>query len=206
MSEKQAASKSVSEYLAEQSEQLRRILLICLAVIVVSFIAAFIGAAHIDRADSVRRGDFEIVTAEDRTATLVKYKGDARHVEIPAKIKGYDVVTIGDEAFRGNRNVLRVTIPDSVTSIGSFAFAECPKLQSVELSGSVSRISDGAFYRCPKLAQLTIPEGVTALDPMTFYDCYALTVTAPHEPGYYTDKPDELTAHIIGWKQSDPRT
>ena len=191
-------ANSISEHMGGQ-RMARRAGVLCMIIIVAVVIMAAWGAMRLNYGDSVFSGDYEIVTADDGTAELIKYKGDAHHVEIPSEINGYPVVSIGDEAFRGNRNVLRVTIPDSVTSIGSFAFAECPKLQSVELSGSVSRISDGAFYRCPKLAQLTIPEGVTALDPMTFYDCYALTVTAPHEPQYYTDKPDELTADIAEW-------
>ena len=69
--------------------------------------------------------DFTFDTA---TGTITKYIGSANDVEIPEKIGGVTVTAIGDEAFRGCTNLIRVTIPASVTKIGDRAFLECPGL------------------------------------------------------------------------------
>lgn len=42
----------------------------------------------------------------------------------------YQVVSIGDEAFSNCRDLLSITIPNSVITIGHYAFSDCLKLKN----------------------------------------------------------------------------
>lgn len=55
------------------------------------------------------------------------------------------VTSIGEAAFSGNVNLIRVSIP-SVTSVRRFAFSECTSLSSLDL-GQISYIGDYAFEK-----------------------------------------------------------
>ncbi len=61
------------------------------------------------------------------------------------------VVSIGDNAFSGFKNITEVIIPESVTSIGSWAFGNCADLESVVIPGGITLIGNAAFYNCPNL-------------------------------------------------------
>ena len=45
--------------------------------------------------------------------------------------------TISDDAFEGCRDLISVTVPDSVTNIGCWAFYDCKSLASVTVPSSV---------------------------------------------------------------------
>ena len=53
--------------------------------------------------------------------------------------------TINENAFRYNKNISFVQIPDSVTSIGRYAFSEC-SLSIIFIPDSVTEIGKDAFY------------------------------------------------------------
>lgn len=83
--------------------------------------------------------------------------------------------TIAEQAFRGRRYMLGVTIPDSVTMIGQMAFADCGSLTRIRIPGSVREIGPSAFIWCNGLREITIPDGVTRIGTATFADCSSLT-------------------------------
>ena len=84
------------------------------------------------------------------------------------------LTTIGASAFSNCGSLTRLDIPDGVTSIGSFAFSGCSVLASVSIPESVSSIGSGAFYECKRLTSVAIPEGVTNIGYRTFIDCSSL--------------------------------
>jgi hypothetical protein len=90
--------------------------------------------------------------------TITKYKGTAATVVIPGEIEGFPVTEIGYPAFFRN-NLVKVTIPEGVTTLGS-AFRECRNLVEVNLPQTLVTIEDGAFASCEKLESIVIPEGV----------------------------------------------
>lgn len=92
-------------------------------------------------------------TVENGSAVITAYRGTATRVEIPARIAGFPVSRIEDDAFRAT-DVTAVTVPDGVTAIGWFAFADCPDLLTVTLPASLERIDYGAFENCPALTVL----------------------------------------------------
>jgi len=81
---------------------------------------------------------------------LVKYRGDADHVTIPAGI-----TAIGAQAFF-LCSLTSVTIPTSVTSIGENAFIGCNSLTSINIPAGVISIGYGAFLNCSSLTGITV--------------------------------------------------
>ena len=72
-------------------------------------------------------------------------------VEIPAKIAGKPVTSVGRSAFSGCNSLAAVTIPDSVTRIGLDAFYKCSSLTSITIPDSVTSIEKSAFSGCNNL-------------------------------------------------------
>ncbi len=71
----------------------------------------------------------------------------AINVEIPSKIEGLPVESIGFGAFRDCVILTSITIPDSVKSIESCAFSSCVSLESITIPDSVTSIGYDAFWR-----------------------------------------------------------
>ena len=94
-------------------------------------------------------------------------------IEISA-FDGMDVVSIGENAFRGQTGITSVEMADTITSIGAYAFAECSSLVSATLSANTEGTLDSTFVGCESLENVDIPEGVTALKN-TYNGCTSLT-------------------------------
>ena len=84
------------------------------------------------------------------------------------------LTAIGASAFSNCGSLTRLDIPDGVTSIGSFAFFRCSALASVSIPESVSSIGSSAFYECKRLTSVAIPEGVSSIGDSTFWICESL--------------------------------
>ena len=84
------------------------------------------------------------------------------------------VMSIGNLAFWGFRNMTSVEIAGSVTSIGDDAFRGCISLISVEIPASVKTIGKGAFYVCRGLVTVTLGDNVTSIGIDAFSSCVVL--------------------------------
>ena len=101
-------------------------------------------------------GDYEYYVRDDGTVEITDYNGSAEKVEIPEKINGKSVTSIGNYAFEYCENITSVTIPDSVTSIGFCVFSNCTSLTSITIPNSVTSISGGAFENCTSLTAINV--------------------------------------------------
>ena len=90
---------------------------------------------------------------------------------------GNSVESISDGMFWGT-GLLRVTIPEGVTSIGGSAFYGCLDLKSVTIPSSVTSIGTSAFYGCRSLTNVAIPMGVEEIGDRAFLGCNLETVTS----------------------------
>lgn len=92
-----------------------------------------------------------------------------------------DTTGIADLAFRGQVNLMRITLPDSVKVIGYGAFEECTGLISVNIPDGVSEISGDVFEKCSSLENIVIPNSVKVIEYGAFKDCTNLkTLTIPY--------------------------
>ena len=85
------------------------------------------------------------------------------------------ITSIGNSAFNGCNNLKNIDIPDSVTSIGDYAFRGCSSLTSVTIPDSVTTIGGYTFEYCSSLTSVTIGDSVTTMGNYAFWGCKALT-------------------------------
>ena len=112
--------------------------------------------------------DFVYDLNEEGTGILIKsYKGKNADVVIPSEIEEFPVVELGEGAFKYNRNITSIVVPNSVKKIGEATFSGCVFLTSVTLSNSLKEISDSAFDCCTSLSSITIPDSV---EKISFYN------------------------------------
>lgn len=100
---------------------------------------------------------------------LLRYTGTAEVVSIPAGVK-----SIGEEAFAGNDNLVKVTIENDVENIEYRAFAECDNLRTVSIGNSVEKIETAAFSNNKELVNVTIGAGLKDLGSGVFAGCSQL--------------------------------
>ena len=130
--------KKKAKTLCKKSISLLLALLLVLTAIPLGGLTAF----------AAESGDFEyaVLSEEDKTCEITKYTGSATALDIPSKIDGYTVTSIGEDAFWNCTSLTSVTIPDSVTRIDSGAFASCTSLTSVTIPDSVTSMGRSVFY------------------------------------------------------------
>lgn len=124
---------------------------------------------------SVTESGFEYYI-ENEEVVISKYTGSAVEVEIPEEIEGYKVTGLGERFLYGKRDLVSVSIPDSVTSIGNRAFYYCDELKNIKLPEKVTSIGEAAFSRCYGLQMIEIPESVTSIGEEAFFDCVSVTI------------------------------
>jgi len=90
------------------------------------------------------------------------------------------VTGIGDNAFRGARSLISVTLPKTATRIGDRSFVACESLPTISIPAGVIKIGPAAFGACESLTSVTLPDGLKEIAQIAFTMCYELaTVTIP---------------------------
>ncbi len=100
---------------------------------------------------------------------LLRYNGDAAHVEIP-----YGTVAIAD-AFDGNNKLESVVIPETVRRIMMYSFRDAVNLTTVNFPKYLTSIGVGAFWGCRRLENVELPDSLTSIGNSAFRDCERLT-------------------------------
>lgn len=90
------------------------------------------------------------------------------------------LTSIGYIAFYECKNITSVTVPNSVKKIGGYAFAHCEGVTILNLGSGVETIGEGAFSDCYKITSLRIPGSVKSIGMKAFYRLESIpTVTVP---------------------------
>ena len=95
-----------------------------------------------------------VATASDfqmEGSKLLKYTGTAEVVSIPAGVQ-----SIGEEAFAGNDDIIKVKIDGEVESIGYRAFAQCDNLRTISVGDNVTEIETAAFSNNKELVNVNL--------------------------------------------------
>lgn len=85
------------------------------------------------------------------------------------------MTSVGSMAFYKCAQLTHVVLPASVTEVGEYAFAQCHRLTLLNL-GSVQTIRRFAFSECTLLAELTLPGTVRSIGDYAFSYCWSLTL------------------------------
>ena len=99
-------------------------------------------------------------------------------VDIPEKIDGYDVGYVNEEAFKADKALKCITIPDPVDELGSGAFASCSNLDSVYMGSGLRTIGSGAFEDCSALSNVKLPYAVENIGEDAFAGTTDLVIEA----------------------------
>ena len=115
------------------------------------------------------------INSDKNTATIIDVDESASgSIVVPSEFDGIVVNTIDDYAFNCCKNILTISIPNSVINISDSAFRECSGLISIDIPNSVTSIGDYAFYKCDSLQSVKIPDSVKNIGDCAFNGCKAL--------------------------------
>jgi hypothetical protein len=141
--------------------------------------------------------DFQVRTIDGgKGVEIIEYIGDKREVNIPPKIQDLPVIRIRGEAF-DNKQLTKITIPDSVTEIGHHAFMS-NQLTSVTIPNSVTEIRGFPYNQ---LTSVTISNRATYIGDRAFAYNQLTSIIIPNsveriDRGAFKDNP--LTSITIG--------
>ena len=152
---------------------------------------------------------FTVLNEDQKTAEVTSTDYAWGTCTIPAAANGYTIVSIGDNAFKNQTDLVEVVIPNTVTSIGASAFEGCTALGTLDhpvvVPASVTSVGVDAFkgtwwldntlpngviyinntlyiYKgeIPANTAIDIADGTTTILSGAFKDCTGLTsVTIP---------------------------
>ena len=95
-------------------------------------------------------GEFQYSITSDSTVTVTKYLSNSNYnnIEVPYSVTyqnvNYIVTAIGDWGFY-NKNIISVTLPESIASIGYAAFKECRSLFSLTMNALTAPFMHDSF-------------------------------------------------------------
>ena len=119
--------------------------------------------------EDLKNDDYMYIILDDGTVEIKTYMGDASEVIIPNTIDGKKVTSIGDEAFYENKNLEKITIPDSVTNIGNAAFSGTAWYENqpdgMVFLGKVLYAYKGIMYGN---TNIVIPDGTVSISKNAF--------------------------------------
>ena len=97
---------------------------------------------------------------------LVAYRGVENEVMIPEGVR-----VIAGEVFRNNNEITDVVFPEGLVTIGEGAFEGCKNLERIQLSDTVENIKDRAFFGTALTkAKVILPMSVKCLGLQAFGD------------------------------------
>ncbi|MCR5342266.1 MAG: leucine-rich repeat domain-containing protein [Butyrivibrio sp.] len=114
--------------------------------------------------------DFEYIFQDDGTVAIRAYNGSAAIVNIPEEIDGAKVTSI--DGISGD-SIVKIVIPDSVTTIEQAACWSNDNLEEVVMGENVTTIGAKAFDLDSALKIINIPDSVTEIGEAAF-SCTAI--------------------------------
>lgn len=100
--------------------------------------------------------------------------------ELGIAFSGCEVTAIAENAFSGDTDIRKISLPATITEIGAGAFRGCTNLESIEIPSSVAKIESATFSGCENLVDVVLAKGVTSIGENVFEGCSSLkTVVVP---------------------------
>ncbi len=149
--------------------------------------------------------DSELTTALGSSKNVYSYV--PQRIELDKRVDGIDddagfrykndapLMGIGNDAFKGVKNVQNISLPedlkyigdnafegsfiqsikmDNVECVGNYAFRGCPRLSKVEMTNGVTMIGKEAFYGVQNLKEMIFPAAIEYIGPAAFAECIGL--------------------------------
>lgn len=111
-------------------------------------------------------------TLNGKEYIVTAFDGSSTNVTIEGSIDGFNVTTISDTAFRGNKRIVNVTLPEQVTVLDASAFSKCEKLESINTE-NVKDFGASCFEACSVLTTVDL-SNAKSIGSKAFKDCVKL--------------------------------
>lgn len=116
---------------------MKKIISVFLSVIIVLSVCSF-------SAFSLVSGKYSYIV-ENGKAVITGYSGTESVLSVPNTLSGYSVFAIGNGAFRNNKYLTSITIPEGVCEIRADAFNSCTALSKISLPSTILRFGENAI-------------------------------------------------------------
>ena len=103
-----------------------------------------IAGYYVAVSDVISSGDWKYALTNDNKASIVAYTGTASELEID-KIDGYEIISIGGDAFKDNTTLTKIQLPETLQGIYKAAFKGTTALHEIVIPDSVQIIESEAF-------------------------------------------------------------
>ncbi len=105
---------------------------------------------------------------------ITGYNGESINITLPRLYNGLRVISVNSNAFKDNKFIETITLPNTIELIYSSAFQNCSNLTTIEIPNSVHLIGENAFNSCSSLDNLIIPSSVETIGMNAFQNCTGL--------------------------------
>lgn len=117
---------------------------------------------------------YEYSINEDGTIKIVRYSNKDTTITIPEQIDGKNVTIIGEKAFAENKQLVKVSIPKTVTDIQYSSFYKTSSLKEVVLpKNGLEKIESCAFAESG-IKRIILPDTLTVIENKAFIKCKKL--------------------------------
>ena len=135
-------------------------------------------------ADIFENDNYKGMIKNDNTLHISSSQNINDEILIIDEIDGYNVSSIGPNAFYNNDYIKTLFIKDSVKIIDDYAFQDCSNLRYVYLGSNVEFIGYGAFQSC-NIYKINLPTSIKTIEYYAFSSSYSLQFYI--EGSYYGD-------------------
>lgn len=104
----------------------------------------------------------------DGEAVLTESGNMGEYVEIPEEFEGVKISGIGTDAFKDNKDLKEIKLPETISFTEWGAFEGCVNLEGIEIPDTVTMIEDMTFYNCTSLKAVNLPENLQVIGVKAF--------------------------------------
>lgn len=123
--------------------------------------------------DAILRQSFRF-RSNGETSFSIIYKGNDSIINVPDTYKEKSVSLINRRAFFENKNILEVSLPDTIQGIGVEAFLDCFNLKSINFPQYLNYIDENAFNGCQSLMNIEFNENLDYIGDFAFINCSSI--------------------------------
>lgn len=99
--------------------------------------------------------DPSLIKVDEEEGMLIVDNDKMRgNLVIPSKIGNTEITYLSQFSFKACRNLISVSLPETVAQIDRYAFIMCKELRTVTMYPSVETIGKRAFDGCPKIEKI----------------------------------------------------
>ena len=121
-----------------------------------------------NRYASLAQNDYQYTELSDGTLSITQYTGTDMYMRIPAQLNGKTVTEIAPNAFKDNRYIYIVHLPDTIRALGQSAFENCIYLNYINIPEGVTEIPERCFLKTA-LYEISLPSTLTAIGNYAIY-------------------------------------